>query len=325
MPLDTGGSAVVRRIVRASPLLALTGIGLFVGMTFALAGVTPPDAGIYYGASDFDRLYGHVWLQDGDYVYPPAFAMALWPLRLLGPAGFLIAWTGLLFLALAIAGRWVAVAFVVAGLVLMPVVGGSTPATLPLQYLLIGNAQALIPAAIVLGFRWPGLWSVVLLTKMLPGIGILWFAVRREWRALGWAVGVTALVVLVSILIAPSAWADYVGFLWANRATPSTHELAPVPMWVCLPVAITLIVWGARQDRRWTLPFACGIASLALYQWSYVIVWIAAAAFIAPPDIQGQLARLSASGTWLVRSRARARGLASMAAAGGSLILRLLH
>ena len=215
--MDTDGSAVSAKDRSRVAAHRAAAIGLFLGTTFALAGVTPPDAGIYYGASDFDQLYGRVWLDDGDYVYPPAFAMALWPLRLLGPAGFAIAWTALLFLALAIAGRWVAVAFVVAGLFLMPVVGGSTPATLPLQYLLIGNAQALIPAAIVLGFRWPGLWSVVLLTKMLPGIGLLWFAVRREWRALGWAGGVTALVVLASIVIAPSAWGDYVGFLWANR------------------------------------------------------------------------------------------------------------
>ena len=38
--------------------------------------------------------------------------------------------------------------------------------------------------AIVAAFRWPALWAFPLLTKVTPGVGVLWFAVRREWRAL---------------------------------------------------------------------------------------------------------------------------------------------
>jgi hypothetical protein len=286
-----------------------------------MAGLMPPDARIYFEAGDFGRLYGSVWLDDGEYVYPPAFAIALAPLRLLGPAGFLVAWTLLLFLALAIAGRWLAVVFVVAGFAFMPFIGGSTPATLPLQYLLIGNAQALIPAAIVLGFRWPGVWSVILLTKMLPGVGVLWFAVRREWRSLAWALGVTALAVLASMVIAPSAWSDYLRFLWENRTTTSTHELAPIPLWVCLPAAIALIVWGAKGDRRWALPIACGIASLALYQWSYVVVWIAAATLVQPLDLQ----KLATLRTRLGDARPRTLRVASVRVLTSSVIFRLLH
>ena len=47
-----------------------------------------------------------------------------------------------------------------------------------------GNIHLLLAAAIVLGFRWPWTWSLVLLTKITPGIGLLWFVVRREWRNL---------------------------------------------------------------------------------------------------------------------------------------------
>ena len=43
--------------------------------------------------------------------------------------------------------------------------------------------------AIVLGFRWPFTWAFVLLTKVTPGVGLLWFAVRREWRSLAIALG----------------------------------------------------------------------------------------------------------------------------------------
>jgi hypothetical protein len=33
-----------------------------------------------------------------------------------------------------------------------------------------GNIQILLAGAIVAGFRWPGTWSFVLLTKVTPGI-----------------------------------------------------------------------------------------------------------------------------------------------------------
>ena len=35
-------------------------------------------------------------------------------------------------------------------------------------------------------------WAFVLLTKVTPGIGLLWFAIRRRWRDLAIALGVTA-------------------------------------------------------------------------------------------------------------------------------------
>ena len=47
-----------------------------------------------------------------------------------------------------------------------------------------GNIDLILAAAIVAGFRWPVAWAVVLHTKLTPGIGLLWFAVRREWRPL---------------------------------------------------------------------------------------------------------------------------------------------
>ncbi len=53
------------------------------------------------------------------------------------------------------------------------------------------NIHLWIAAAIALGFRYPWTWGFVLLTKVTPGVGLLWFAVRREWRALGIALGVT--------------------------------------------------------------------------------------------------------------------------------------
>src|SRR5206468_4784243 len=72
-----------------------------------------------------------------------------------------------------------------------------------------GNIQILLALAIVLGFRWPGPWAFVLLTKVTPGVGLLWFAIRREWRALAIAFGFTAALVAVSFLGRPGGWFDY--------------------------------------------------------------------------------------------------------------------
>ncbi len=66
-----------------------------------------------------------------------------------------------------------------------------------------GNINILLAAAIVLGFRHPWTWSFVLLTKPTAGVGLLWFAVRREWRPLGIALGTTALISVVSFVLAP--------------------------------------------------------------------------------------------------------------------------
>ena len=46
----------------------------------------------------------------------------------------------------------------------------------------VGNIHLLLGAVIVAGFRWPWLWALPLLTKVTPGVGLLWFALRREWR-----------------------------------------------------------------------------------------------------------------------------------------------
>ena len=55
-----------------------------------------------------------------------------------------------------------------------------------------GNISLLLALAIVAGFSRPWTWAFVILTKITPGIGLLWFALRREWRSLAIALGATA-------------------------------------------------------------------------------------------------------------------------------------
>ena len=128
-----------------------------------------------------------------------------------------------------------------------------------------GNIHILLAAAIVLGFRHPWTWSFVLLTKPTAGVGLLWFVARREWRELGIALGATAVLCLASLLVAPGLWADWFDHLVANLEVPAWRTSIPVPLWVRLPLAAALVIWGARSDRRWTVVVASMVAVPVLW------------------------------------------------------------
>jgi len=135
-----------------------------------------------------------------------------------------------------------------------------------------GNVHLLIAAAIVLGFRHPWTWTVVLLTKPTAGVGLLWFAARREWRQLAIALGFTAAIVGVSLLIAPSMWLDWLGYLMANTSAAPGGAWVPVPLWVRVPLAAVLVIWGARTDRIWTVPVATTIALPMLWFTGFAVL-----------------------------------------------------
>ena len=127
--------------------------------------------------------------------------------------------------------------------------------------LTVGNIHLLLAAAIVGGFRWPWLWFLPLITKVTPGIGLLWFVVRREWRNLGIALGATGVISLISFVVAPQLWFDWVHALFDEPTRePEFVFLVPVPLWIRLAVAVVVVIWGARTDRRWTVPVASMLA-----------------------------------------------------------------
>jgi hypothetical protein len=223
-------------------------------------------------------MYGTTWATDiaSRYVYPPPLAQLLQPFHALGWPAFVTVWTAGIFLALWGSTRWWSLpVLAVSGCALLWFGFGHALAT-PLTFAFIGNIQSIIALAILLGFRWPAAWAFVLLTKVGPGIGILWFAVRGEWRKFAIAVGATTAMAAVSFLLAPGAWFDFVRWAQANLGAPAPIPVVPVPLFARLVMSALLIVWGARSNRRWTVPIAAGWASLALYEWSAITVWLAA-------------------------------------------------
>jgi hypothetical protein len=137
---------------------------------------------------------------------------------------------------------------------------------LPLE-LYHGNIHLFMAVAIVLGFRYPIAWAFIVLTKMSPGVGVLWFAFRGEWRKFSIAVVTTLAIALVSYLVAPTLWRQYVATMIDNLAYDPGHPYpVPIPLAVRLAMSTAILWWGARSDRRWTVPVA---ATLSL-----PIIWI---------------------------------------------------
>ena len=233
---------------------------------------TGQDAYCYWFPS-LDDPYAHSdWTDPIAYVYSPAFLQALQPIRVLPWQAYMAVWTGILLAAVfVLTGRkWFTVGVVLS---IMELAGG--------------NIHLLLAAAMVLGFRWSATWALVLLTKITPGIGLLWFVVRGEWRQLFIALGATALIVAVSFVTLPDAWFEWGEVLTRIAGRDGTWAAVPIPFLVRSPFAIALVVWGARTNRRWTVPVA-GMLALPALWYGGLAMLLAVIALREPAPPMGQ-------------------------------------
>jgi hypothetical protein len=189
----------------------------------------------------------------GTYLYSPAFAQLIRPLTILPLPVFAAIWTSIGALLLWwLTGRR-ALWFAVLPPVLLTLVQGQ----LDLAYAVVA----------VVGLRWPVAWALPLLTKVTPGIGVVWFVVRREWRSVAIAVGSTAVIVAVSYALDPSAWSGWIALLLRTQGPVSDPNLVyvPVPLLVRAPFALAVVAWGASTNRRWTIPVSMILAMPILW------------------------------------------------------------
>jgi hypothetical protein len=135
-----------------------------------------------------------------------------------------------------------------------------------------GNVHLLIAACIVLGFRYPASWAFILLTKVTPGVGLAWFAVRREWRPLAVAVVVTTILVAISFVREPAIWLSWVDYLSSVSSDAGGQANLAIPLVIRLPIALLVVAWGARTDRRWTIPIAATLALPVLWPSGFAIL-----------------------------------------------------
>lgn len=256
--------------------LAIGGL-LFAAYLFVVvapaAGTLGFDAFAYWSV-DLAHPYSHVAGELGAFTYSPVAARMFAPAALLSWPAFWWLWTAILvgtviWLGRAGWGRWSAGLLVLA----------FPPVALELYH---GNIHLLLAVAVALGLRYPWTWAFVLLTKVTPGVGLVWFLVRREWRQLGIALGVTAVLVVVSLVVDGRLWREWIvdGLLPVANG-PSQQFYIGVPLVVRLPLAALLVAWGARTDRTWVLPVG---AVLAL-----PVLWLSGLSILAAiPAIEGR-------------------------------------
>ncbi len=213
---------------------------------------------VAYYSFDLAHPYGGNVGDLGFFAYAPPIALVVAPFHALPWLTFVTLWYTVLFTCVAWLGRWSFLAVL-----------AFPPVAIDLYH---GNIHLLLAVAIALGFRYPAVWSVVLLTKVTPGIGLLWFAARREWRNLGIALGVTGAIVAATLVFMPTQWAAWLHMLADSAGTPPPWPALPIPLWLRLPAAAAIVVWGARTDRRWTVPLSAALAVPALWPGSLAIL-----------------------------------------------------
>ncbi len=248
----SGRTSFRRRALRDG--LAVAGL-LFAAYLFVIVAPAARTVGFdafAYWSVNLEHPYRQVAGELGAFPYTPVAARLFAPASLLAWPSFWLLWTAILLGTVGWLGRR-SVLLILA----------FPPVAVELYH---GNIHLLLAAAIALGLRYPAAWVFVLLTKVTPGVGLIWFAVRREWRQLGIALGVTALVVVASLAIDARLWREWiVDGLMPVAAGPIDQPNIAVPLLVRLPLAAALVAWGARTDRRWTLPAGAVLALPVLW------------------------------------------------------------
>jgi hypothetical protein len=211
------------------------------------------DAYAYWSTRDGSMYGGPIGAEGagriGAYLYSPAFAQLLTPLVALPWPIFDALWTAMNCALL----WWLLGRAALPSLLFLPI---------PFE-IISGNVHLLIAAAIVAGFRFAGTWALPILTKGTPIIGLAWFALRRDWRSLAVAIGVTGVIVAVSYLLDAANWQAWIGILQRDAGAgqlETTGWYLPVPLAIRAVVAAAIIVWGSVTNRAWTTPIAVTLA-----------------------------------------------------------------
>jgi hypothetical protein len=205
-----------------------------------------------YWSVNYDDLYGESLVgRFGTYLYSPAFAQAMWPLTLLPWPVFAALWSALNLAALV----WMAGPLIAALLLFVPY----SPVA---DEISTGNIHLLIAAALVIGFRQTASYAFPLLTKVTPGVAVLWFAAAGFFRQFGRALAVTGAITLVSVLIAPQQWLDWIELLRSSAgvSVPIGIAVIPGPLWLRVTLAAAVVVVTGGLRWRWGVPIAATVA-----------------------------------------------------------------
>jgi len=174
------------------------------------------------------------------YWYPPPLAQFLDPLTALIPAdAFSVAWTVLLLVCL----WWLAGRNVIVALALI--------AALPIAVeLRVRNVHLVIAVFAVLALRRsPLFWIPAAAIKITPALALVYLAASKQWRAfLMVGIGGVA-VLLVSYVLAPGDWREFIDIV-GDRAGTNGGALVPIPFVVRFGFGAVLAVIAGRLALR---------------------------------------------------------------------------
>lgn len=257
---------MVRRYAPLWPVLswvvfgigALYCIAAIAGLTYfpdPLAGIVPVDSRIFWTADPYTTVHDR---------YSPAFYLLISPLQLLPWEAFLVVWTGLHLAAVAWLGPWTIL--------------------LAFDDVIRGNINTFLAVAVVLAVRhgqaWA--WAGVLLTKVTPGVGVLYHVGRRQWRAVGIAVGATLGIVVLTWPFGP--WPEWIDVLRSGPGTyPTVNFIAPL----AVRIAIGAVLCLAAARWVWLLPIGMIVAMPGILPSSLALLAAIPRLMRVPPDARG--------------------------------------
>lgn len=226
-----GGISVVRYLNIA--LLWLGSFGLAaIFVRLGAHGTFGQDSHAYWLAFQDGELYGSRPAELDAYLYSPLFAQLLTPFGWLSWPVFRLVW----LVAGVAATLWLVKP--------LPVRWAVPGALFAVSDLVIGNVYVFLGVMVALGARSGLPWLFGLLTKVTPGVGLLWLLARGEYRAVARAAAVLVVLVSVSYAVDPAAWVGWLQLLTSGTGGDPT-------LYPRCAVAVALAVWGARRSPAW--------------------------------------------------------------------------
>jgi hypothetical protein len=219
---------------------------------------------VQLGPDAYDRIPG----QPDAFLYSPAFAQVAQLLTWIPWPAFVTLWTAAAigtYLWLVRPLRWVFAVPLLA---------------LAIEDVALGNITWLLALLAVGGLRVSSVWVPAAYVKVVSGLGVLWYAGRREWRALVVAAGVGLAVLAVSYAISPDMWRAYVELLTTVDGDGTLPRAA---------VAAVLIWWAGRTNRPWLV--LCSLVLCSPLMLAYALGYLVALPRVLRPET---LARLNA-------------------------------
>ena len=174
------------------------------------------------------------------YWYPPPLAQVLAPFTLFASdLAFTAAWTVLLLgCLLLLADRRVLVALAMVAFL---------PVAVELWY---RNVHIVLALLIVLALRrHPVFWVPAAAIKITPVLGLLYLLAARRYREAALVGGVGAVVLAISVIVSPGAWAGFIDLVTTQGASAGA-SLVPVPFPVRLLAAAALVIVAGRIPGR---------------------------------------------------------------------------